>query len=157
MPTLITTKGGANSNSYVDIMLADATIDTMYLLVDKWNLLDDDNKVRLLIQATKDIDTLPVKYQKVNNNQSLKFPVINKEFGDDGFLQAQLACIEQAVYLMEYTQLMLEGQADKIAGVTQKSIGNLSTSLRGLSYQISPLARIYLKRFINFGISIIRG
>lgn len=158
MPTIDATKSGATANSYLDIITADNLADADYLIKGIWVDLSIEDKTRLLITATKQIDTLNVKYSKADSNQSLKFPV-STGGTDDGFASAQMACLYQAIFIYKNSDVLEQAEQDKISGVTNKSIGSASVTQigGGLNNNISPTAIKILMPFLNLRVSIRRG
>lgn len=161
MITVDAAKGGEASNSYATTAEADAVIEVLYGPgPDEWATLDADTKARLLITATRVIEKMPVKYDKADASQKLKFPVFNSDDeSEDGFDKAKEACIQQALYLLEVSDLIRDSHKAKISGRLDESIGPMSRSIAGYNpmAKYAPLALNELSAFVDFGQVIRRG
>lgn len=152
------TKGGQNANSYLDITTADAIADGDFFLYDTWSQLDATTKERLLKTATKMIDMLPIKYEKANSEQALKFPVNND---DDGFSSVQIACLYQAVYIYKHKDMLDNVIAVQNAGIKSRTLGKVSETYSYKSIANNPkiMPDVYkiLMKFLAFEVAIKRA
>lgn len=158
MLTIIADKGGVDSNSYLSVADADLLADTDYMIYKVWGGIPYEEKEVLLVTATRQIDGLNIKYDKLNENQALKFPV-KTDKSDDGFSTAQLACLYQSVYLYENTDTLREAEIDSALGIKSKNIGGISITQTGLNIHsnISPTARNILAKYLNVGVRLARS
>jgi hypothetical protein len=157
MPTLDATKGGASANSYATVAEADAYLDGIWD-AGEWTEVDQADKERLLITATKIIDGMPVKYDKADADQALKFPVNNTvDSDDDGFDEAKEVCICQALYLYKYGESIQEAQAGAIQGLRAESVSSYSKTVAGFNHwrQYCPAAAL-LRDYTEFVNTIYR-
>ena len=121
MPTLNATKGAADQNSYVTIAEADAYLDELYLTED-WFQLSDDDKARLLIMATKQIDKMSLLYERFGSVQVRNFPVSIAGV-ESGYSAAQESAILQAWYLYRNHENIVAAGDEAIQGVKSQNLG----------------------------------
>jgi hypothetical protein len=71
------TVGGANSNSYITVARATEIAD--YDIIERvdWYVADDDDKIRALVSATRQLDTLPWVGERATTTQALAWPRTN--------------------------------------------------------------------------------
>lgn len=159
MITIDATKGGANANSYATLEEADAFFDTMYG-AGEWAGLEQDEKAKLLIMASRKIDDLPHRYSSAAATQALAYPIDNTvTAGDDGFDEAKRACIEQAFYYFTVVDALNEVPATRILGIKSESLSGNSRNLAGynpLTQWGGKTLRI-MARFIDFSFKVYRG
>lgn len=134
MPVIDTTKYGPTANAYLDIEDADELFDSVYGAED-WPTISDDDKVRLLITATEDIDSLVYSDKKAQSTQALNFPMIvdNTEVGFD---EARRCCAIQAMYIYSYNDSIKSAIEESIQNVKTQNFGKVQTtkSHSGLNY-----------------------
>jgi len=155
MPVVKANKGGADANSYATTVEADQLIDTIFG-ADEWDDIDEDDKARLLITATRAIDALSMKYAEASDTQSLCFPC---QCDPDGHDQAKEATIIQALYLYQHSAELLDARNNAIQGVKAETIGPASRSMTGLNQKAQYAPEVYsvLSGFIDTTIRIQRG
>lgn len=126
MINIIATPKSASANSYVTLTEADAYCNTLYLAED-WGMLSNDDKCRLIITATTDIDSLPYAYEPASTIQALRLPVLidNVESGLD---IAKKACLLQAWYLYNNVEIVQSAISESIQNIETQSIGKISTN-----------------------------
>jgi hypothetical protein len=73
MPDLVTTIGGATSNSFVSQDDADDYLDTR-LNASAWTDATDDDKARALIEATRELSLMEWEGTRVDDTQALSWP-----------------------------------------------------------------------------------
>ncbi len=147
--------GSATANSYASSEESDLYFDDIYGK-SEWEDVDDDEKDRLLLTATKMIDALPIRLLKADESQALKFPV---QAPDDGFTKAKEACILQAFYLYWYHEIIAEGRGNRIAGVKSETVGKIGKQVAGLytDREYDPMAIGLLKDYLDTGTRIRRS
>lgn len=139
----------------------------------KWTALKNEDKAKVLIEATRKLNTLKYGGFKVSNTQPLEFPRYYKpnflskrtytseanaiSVNGQDLVYIELpeemvsACCEQAVYIAEYTGL--SGQSVHIKnqrlGITSINIGGGTVSYGGsLPLQICPEATQYIEKYL---------
>jgi len=134
--TLVTDKGSASANAYLTVDEADALLSAVPF-ADEWFDLDGEpeTKKALLMQASQDIDNLPVGYLPAALDQGLRFPVIC-DLASDGHVQARKATAHQALFLARHYRAMREREEADVLGAS--SLSNPVESI-GLG-QRKPLA-----------------
>ncbi len=155
MPTIVATKGAPDANSYADVSFADAYIDELYLPGDYWSGMTADEKARLLITATRSLDRLRAKYAKADPAQKLKFPMAEV----DGFDKAQEACVLQALFIYENSDVISEAMSDKIQGITSKVSGSVQMTKAGFNTfaKYHPDVLGILGKYLKLGVAALRG
>lgn len=123
MPPILT----VGENAYVSVEDADAYFDEMYMTTD-WFQLEEVDKIRLLITASKSIDTLPCKYKKASDEQKLNYPVSVPVEKIMGLEEARKATIAQAWYLFRNFENIQSVQDQAILGVKSENLGAIQTS-----------------------------
>jgi len=157
MPDLDATKSGTSANAYCDEDFADEYLDNIYG-ADEWADVSDDDKARLLVTATKQIEELALEYDPATTTQALKFPVDNTDDSDeDGWDEAQEACVIQAFYLLNHFDAIQEAESLGIAGVKSESASGRSFTGFNSLRQIAPAARKKLASFLDLSMSVYRG
>ena len=159
MPTLTATKSGPTSNCYATLDEADGYLDNVYG-ADEWGEINDDDKERLLITATKQIEKLTAIYSKVEDGQALKFPVNNtNDLDKDGWEEIKEACIIQAWYLYQNNDAIKEAITANISGQKGESLGKVSKTMNGfnLNSQYGPQVLSLLKSYIAIGFRTCRA
>ena len=151
MPTFDATKSGPNANSYATVDEADDYFEFEYG-ADEWNSLDDDTKERLLVTATRMINRFKPLYDKLDENQSLNFPM---DVSPDGFDIAKEACIIQAIHLHRNHENFQEALAGMIQGLKKESLGKTSKEVTGYN----PMGRYapgVLKMLSNYVVTALQ-
>lgn len=131
-PPLDTTVGGPTSNSYCDVVYADAFWQTR-LYADAWTGATADQKAAALVMATRLLDELPWKGQRIRIGQSLRWPRAGM-FDRDGIyiLQNQMPRVlldctaELAGMLLKEDRTEDEGAL----GLSMVRIGSLQVNYR---------------------------
>lgn len=126
MITINAIKSHKEANSYVTISEADDYCNTLYLAED-WSMLSNDDKARLLITATRNIDALKYAYSKYDDAQALMFP-LRDEDTEIGWTDAKNACFIQAWYLYNNIEIIQSAISENIQNIQTQSIGKISTS-----------------------------
>ena len=154
------TKGGENANSYISVEDADYWFATRFGYME-WFDIDEIDKKRLLMEATRNIDSIRCLYSKNDDDQALQYPVSNTS-GDgegDGFEEAQNACCYQAWHIYQNSDAMNEAYRDRLIGMSSKSYGSSSFTFSGFN-QLSKYAKdVYreLSPFIDLSIKLVRA
>ena len=159
--TLVATKSAANANSYATVAEADAYLNMSYG-ASEWASLSEDDKIRLLMSATKVIDKMPHIYSKGATAQALRYPI--KNTGDaadtegDGHTQAKEACIMQAFYLMQNNDAINEGINMAIQGIRQEGLSSISKVVTGFNpmRKYHPEVLKLMSAFVDFSIKLSR-
>lgn len=123
MPTLDATPKGESANSYATVAEADAFIDNLYLAED-WNMLSDDDKMRLLIAATTLIDDLPTLYDSYTGTQALNYPVSVKGV-ESGTTEVVKATIIQAWYMYNNIETYNDAVNESISNIKTQNLGSV--------------------------------
>lgn len=79
MPALEATSGHASANSFVTMTEAEAYFDAR-LTADRWNATTESDKIRALIEATREISALPYQGSRSTSTQALSWP---REYAPD--------------------------------------------------------------------------
>ena len=126
--TIDATIGGVNSNSYITV--ARATEIAQYDMFESldWSFVDGDDKIRALVSATRELDTLPWVGLRATTTQALAWPrtdaVINgREVSDDEIPQE----IQQATYDLAVV-LLREAEAGADAATSSNLIPGIPNS-----------------------------
>lgn len=127
------TKGGPAANAYATIDEADEYFELDYTAQD-WAALEDEQKEKLLVTASRQIDWMQAKYNKLDTSQALKFPMTtNQPDIGDGFAQAREASIRQAFYLFQYQEDIEQARTGMIQGVKSESLGQMQRTITGFN------------------------
>jgi len=161
MPTLVATKGNKDANSYATVAEADTYLDTIYG-ADEWATLDDDDKARLLITATKMIDRLSINtsdYGSYSKTQALNFPLADADGNETGFAKAAEAAIIQAFYIYLNHDTISEGTTMAVQGVKSETIGPTSKTITGFNpfRKFDSQVFVLLKDYLDLDFVIPRG
>ena len=158
MPSaIIHEKDNVAANSYASLFEADSYMEDMY---DDggWSSIDDEQKMRLLLTATKMIDKLNVVFDRVIPERKLKFPV--KGIQVDGYDLAKEACILQALYLYKYDSQLDYAMRNTITGITNEAYSETSVnrkpSFNSMKRYSSEVYKI-LADYISLSVTISRG
>lgn len=167
--TLDATVGGANANTYLTLIDADALVDAMISSSDvkKWQTGADDSRNRALAAATQRLDREQFLGARSTNQQALQWPRIGVKrpdtyrktyitgfpyrIGEDFFLETEVpeeikrAQIELAVYLHNNPEgISLSGLED----YKDVSIGSISVTPNNYGAtgadRIPPMVQLYL-------------
>ncbi|MDP4092593.1 MAG: hypothetical protein Q8920_04460 [Bacillota bacterium] len=152
-------------NSYISLKDANAYFSER-LYSDAWTAANDDTKTQALIMSARKLDGLPLKGNKVHNDQALAFPRYEYRpirCNDDDILPGQRryeitdrikqAQCEEALALLKGIPKRLELQQQN---VQQFTIGNLSETFRpGKIKLISPEARELMRPYMVGSVRII--
>lgn len=123
---LVTTVGGASTNSYATVAEADSYLEAHSDFSD-WTVLAEAVKIKHLVQAARMIDQELFHGAKVSSTQSMRFPRTTQMNVDSYTVLTAIppavknAQCEQAIYLMKHGHSRrMELRAD---GVKQISLG----------------------------------
>lgn len=146
-------------NSYVTVTEADEYLSALYL-ADEWGSVTPENKLKLLITATRMLDRLPVKYERVSPLQKLKFPCRTDGLGD-GTEQAKEACILQAWYLFRNMENITAAHDESIMALKSQNLGavQIAKSVSGTNpfKKYDPQALDILSKYVSFQFKIGRA
>lgn len=161
MPTLVATKGASNANSYATVAEADTYLDNIYG-ADEWATLEDDDKARLLITATKMIDRLSINttnYGSCSSAQALNFPLVDAGGNEVGFAKAAEAAIIQAFYLYLNQDTISEGKTMAVQGIKSETIGPTNKTITGFNpfRKFDSQVFVLLKDYLDLDFVIPRG
>lgn len=154
MPTII-----QGTNCYVTIEEANEFLDQMYM-TDDWTHLEDDEKARLLITATRQINRLPCKYKQATDEQKLLYPVNvrGKVKGED---EAKEATIQQAWFLFRNHENVLSAQDQAIQNIRSENLGAIQTAKSVAGYNpfksYDPEVYKLLSEFVTYSFRTPRG
>lgn len=155
---IIETKGAADANSYATVEEAEAFFATLYG-AEEWSSMVTTAKEQLLIAATVAIDDIPLRYEKLDETQSLNFPVNNASSTDDGFSRAKRSVFWQAFYLMKNFDSIEEARSNKIQGMRQEVISKIQKTTTGYNpfANYHPQVLKILSSFSDYNFIIRRG
>lgn len=161
MPTLNAKKGDKDANSYATVEAADDYLDMIYG-ADEWATLDDDDKARLLITATKMIDRLSINttdYGSYSSTQALNFPLADAAGAEVGFAKATEAAIIQAFYLYLNQDTISEGKTMAVQGIKSETIGPTNKTITGFNpfRKFDGQVFILLKDYLDLDFTVFRG
>ena len=146
---------GIEYNTYA--CLCDAQVYNNAILKSNWLTLDENDQAKLLVMATRKIDSYNYTGQKVDEKQPLKFPRImnNGEVSSDDIL-AQLCCQVATYYLDNGTSgengdFLNNVENYQIGDLNVKFKSNADLELSGLDDLIQQALQEWLK---NQGMSI---
>ena len=129
------TKGHASANSYITLADAGTFIEELYGDSDLWIVQSEENRKKLLISASKQIDKMPIKYDSTADTQALKFPVDTlselTDTDDDGWDAVVMAVCYQALHILKTYEAQQEAGIHKISGVKSESASGLSKTFAG--------------------------
>lgn len=125
MPILDATQAGPSANAYVTVPEADSYFDSIYG-ADDWMTLSEDDKARLLISATEDIDYITRNDLKSTEEQALNFPAV----GDKGpdFNTVKRCCMIQALYIYENNDSIKSSVEEAIQNIKTQNYGKIQTT-----------------------------
>ena len=139
MPNLITTVGGATSNSYLTIEEANDYFDTR-LPIAGWTNADEDTKAALLIMATRTLDSLltPLKtYVPASGSASAYFRVRRAWTGSPASTTQRLAWPRSGMYDRNGNAIPTTVIPHELKEATAELAGQLSISDRTLDNEAS--------------------
>ena len=159
MPIIDSTKYGTNANSYLETYEADDVFDAMYGSED-WLTLSDDDKARLLITATEQIDYITKSTLKAQTLQALNFPmIINNE--EVGYNEARRCCAIQALYIYENNDSIKSAVEESIQNIKTQNFGKVQTtkSSSGVNFfkRYDPKVIKLLAPYLDGDAEIFRG
>lgn len=153
-------------NSYVTIDEADTYIETHYRKNNagrlRWSVLDEEDKIILLINACEEIELLQYVGRKVKLGQVLAFPRLPAQYYSvgDPLKKIKAAQIELALWLSDDAKQEEYRQRMELIeqGVKSFSLGKLSESYEKAGQDNNivlscPKARSILAPFMNGGFS----
>lgn len=137
---LVATVGGADSNSLATVAGADAYF-SLDIRADEWASIDEDDKARALISASRQFSELDLMGQPYSVDQAMPFPryLLGVSDGTTIPTEWEIATFEHAFDLYA-RQSATSGASGKRArlraeGVTSYRLGDLSESLAPVSSQ----------------------
>lgn len=159
MPILEAEKSGTESNSYLETFEADEIFDNIYG-ADDWEPLSDDDKERLLITATEQIDYITKSTLKAQTLQALNFPMtINNE--EVGYNEARRCCAIQALYIYENNDSIKSAVEESIQNIKTQNFGKVQTtkSSSGVNFfkRYDPKVIKLLAPYLDGDAEIFRG
>lgn len=159
MPILDSTKYGVNATSYLTLDEAELFFDNMYGAED-WETLSDEDKERLLITATDQIDYITRTDLKSQSGQALNFPMtINDE--EVGYNEARRCCAFQALYIYENNDSIKSTVEESIQNVKTQNFGKIQTtkSSSGINFfkRYDPKVLKILSLYLDGNSEIFRG
>lgn len=80
--TLVTTVGGADSNAYPTIAVADAYLEACLSFFETWDAMDDEEKSARIVSASRAIDRFNYRSPKLDSDQAMRFPVEDQDDTD---------------------------------------------------------------------------
>lgn len=147
------TVAGASADSYVTLVDAEAYF-AARVGVDAWDALaTDEDKERVLRQATRHIDRLRFRGCKLTTAQALQFPRDVQEEPTDEIPRAvQDACCEEALWVATHAAGGGRSSRQRVQaeGVVQFRVGQASEQFSGRgSSSVGPEAADLLARLIS--------
>ena len=160
MPTDInSTKGSALSNSYLSLDDAEVIFDNIYGAED-WMTLSEDDRIKLLLTATEQIDYITKSNLKAQTLQALNFPmIINNE--EVGYNEARRCCAIQALYIYENNDSIKSAVEESIQNIKTQNFGKVQTtkSSSGVNFfkRYDPKVIKLLALYLDGDAEIFRG
>jgi len=140
--TLISSYGGPESNSYIDVTQANSFIRSATFSFDAWNALSNGQKQAALQMATRVIDSFTYTGHRYNTQQLLKFP---REFRstfpwnrtDSATITTDVTQFRMLTNVQQATAI----QANKIAndGGTDPHAARIASGVTGWSEAVGPI------------------
>jgi hypothetical protein len=122
------TVGGANSNSYITVARATEIAD--YDIIERvdWYVADVDDKIRALVSATRQLDTLPWVGERATTTQALAWPRVNAVINGRTVATTEIPIeVEQATYDLALA-LLREAKAGASAATSGDLIPGIPNS-----------------------------
>ena len=156
MPEVKAARGGADANSYATVAEANEYLDRIYGASEAWEGQVEEDKKRLLITASQQIDEMPIKYEPESDTQAMQFPVDTGESDDDGWYAVTEAAIWQALRLLETFDAIKEAENFAVSGVRSESAAGMSKTVTGLNpfKKWSPRALWLLSSYVDFRVKL---
>ena len=160
MPTAInSTKSDASANSYLSVAEATTILDDIYGAED-WVTLSTEDKTRLLLTATEQIDYITKSTLKAETLQALNFPmIINNE--EVGYNEARRCCAIQALYIYENNDSIKSAVEESIQNIKTQNFGKVQTtkSSSGVNFfkRYDPKVIKLLAPYLDGDAEIFRG
>ena len=156
MPEVKAARGGADANSYATVAEVNEYLDLIYGASEAWEGQVEEDKKRLLITASQQIDEMPVKYDPESDTQAMQFPVDTGENDDDGWYAVTEAAIWQALRLLETFDAIKEAENFAVSGVRSESAAGMSKTVTGLNpfKKWSPRALWLLSSYVDFRVKL---
>ncbi len=157
---LVATAGAATANTYVTLAEAEVYV-LEFVTITGWTGATDAAKNAALVQATHDIDSLPllgtpegtVDDEDASDYQPLHFPTVD-DFDDEdtGYIPANVkrATVLQAIYLLRSNAAKIATEDLITAGITSQGTGRFSASYSKYGASVvCEQARRYLGRWLS--------
>ena len=135
-------------NTYATLEDADAYLQYRFEY-QEWNQLDDTEKERLLILATKHIDTENFLGKKTEEDQPLKFPRdiwTEKNYFPE---EVKSATIEQAIFLMDNEENLKRALENSSLGLFSVEVGNIKEEYSFVNSILCSSAYIYIAQYLQ--------
>jgi hypothetical protein len=157
---LIATAGASTANTYCTLAEAEVFV-LEFVNITGWTGATDAAKNAALVQATHDIDCLPllgtpegtVDDEEASDYQPLHFPTVDDfDDTDTGYIPANVkrATVLQAIYLLRSNTAKIATEDLITSGITGQSIGRMSQQYSKHSAAVvCEQARRYLSRWIS--------
>jgi hypothetical protein len=122
------TVGGANSNSYITVARANEISEYDILTTVDWFVADVDDKIRALVSATRQLDTLPWVGERATTTQALAWPRVNAVINGRTVATTEIPIeVEQATYDLALA-LLREAKAGASAATSGDLIPGIPNS-----------------------------
>jgi hypothetical protein len=122
------TVGGANSNSYITVARANEISEYDILTTVDWFVADVDDKIRALVSATRQLDTLPWVGERATTTQALAWPRVNAVINGRTVATDEIPIeVEQATYDLALA-LLREAKAGASAATSGDLIPGIPNS-----------------------------
>jgi hypothetical protein len=146
--TLVTTSGGASSNSYVTEGEATAFFESIPSFYTYWSsTLNSQGRIAWLIQAARGINRMAFLGYKTDEDQSLQFPRDGETTIPAEVKEAQL---QMVLYLASNPGLLVSGSSVSVAE-PQKTISSVSVpGVVSVSYEIISKTLLSLSQLAVF-------
>lgn len=147
--TLISSWGGPDSNSYIDLTQANSFITTAIIDYSGWTALTTPQREAALIQASRDIDSRQYIGARYYFDQRLEFPrVLNSAFP---FNRTTTGTITQDVVQKRMQGQVQEATAQQAAFIAKNSgasqhAENIQAGIVSISESVGPI-----REFVQYG------
>ncbi len=147
--TLISSWGGPDSNSYIDVTQANSFIESAIYDNSAWTSITSADKVRALVQATQDVDARQYIGHRFFYDQHLEFPrQMRSAFP---FNRTSAETISQDVNQKRMQTNVQQATAWQALFIVQNGgqnphLKNIASGIKGISESVGPI-----REFVQYG------
>ncbi len=133
--TIVTTKSGETSNSYITLAEANSYFDAVPWFSSLWDALYNDEKNARIVQAARGIDRLPLDGDRYLDEQAMEFPRdITDQSTDDGEIPQKVKDAQCELIIWQYQHTdSTTGDADR--QIDEVSLGRGEISVKYSQYK----------------------